>query len=521
FAWYQITGSRQDYTNYYDGNREFTLEISIDKTPNANNLPIFWNYNYRSMINLLKQANYGIQGVITDCETQQPIEATIFVEQHDAVYSKVTSKASDGTYYRPIKAGSYNVTYSAEGYYPQTFSIEIADRESFIQNVELCQGSLIADFSSDVQSTPIHTSVHFSDATFGNPTSWEWTFFGGTPFISNEQNPTVLYEMEGSFDVMLVVTKTVAKEILTDTIIKHHYITANNQFIIQNGTFTTCSGLFLDDGGLEMNYQDNKDYQMTFYPADPTAQLQFEFLDFATEYDYDFLKIYDASSNTSSALIGSYSGTNSPGIVTATNNEGALTFVFSADRNTNDRGWKAAISCQGGEMNIPIADFSADVVAINVGESVQFSDESANNPTSWFWTFEGGTPSFSDEQNPNVTYTNEGVYNVTLTVSNSVGNDTKVENDFISVSSVVDIDEEIVDNQVTIFPNPASENAFIQSKNIIQKIEIYNTFGQLLKEIPINSNTYQLTTNNLYSGLYFVRMYIQNQVTTKRWVILK
>lgn len=607
YDWYSITGSRQDYTNYYDGNREFTLEISNDKMPNANYLPTFWNYNVRSLINLLKQANFGIQGVITDCETQQPIEATVFIENHDENYSQVVSRASNGAYFRPIKYGTYDVTFSAYGYHPQTFTVTVADHETVIQNVELCQGTLIAGFSADQTTVSVNETVHFSDNSFGEPTSWEWTFFGGNPTISTEQNPSVTYSMEGSYDVMLVITKSVAKTTMTDTMIKRNFITVTNHFIMQNGTFTTCSGLFLDDGGLNNNYSDRKNYQTTFYPVDPTAKLVMNFTAFALENEYDFLYIYDAATNSNSSLIGAYTGNNSPETITATNNEGAFTFVFTSDRNTNAAGWEATISCQGGSLESPEADFSSNVSEIEVGDNVQFTDLSTNNPTNWFWTFEGGTPAASSEQHPMVTYNTSGTYSVTLTVANAVGSDTETKTAYITVhnSSIapiadfvadetviykgdnvqftdlsinyptawqwtfeggtpatsteenptvvyeesgifsveltvsnesgsdtkiktayitvnsVGIDEEQIENQVSIYPNPTKGNTAISSKNLMQKIEIYNISGQLLKVMEVNNNHFELQVNELYDGLYLIRIYTKEQTITKRLVVTR
>jgi PKD repeat protein len=43
--------------------------------------------------------------------------------------------------------------------------------------------------------------------------------------------------------------------------------------------------------------------------------------------------------------------------------------------------------------------------------------------TNWEWTFPGGSPSTSNKQNPNVTYSTSGYKNITLKVSNSAGSD--------------------------------------------------------------------------------------------------
>jgi hypothetical protein len=71
--------------------------------------------------------------------------------------------------------------------------------------------------------------------------------------------------------------------------------------------------------------------------------IEANFSSFSTESGYDYLYIYDGSS-TSASLIGQYSGTTSPGIVTASNSSGALTFRFTSDRNTTSAGWAASIT---------------------------------------------------------------------------------------------------------------------------------------------------------------------------------
>lgn len=52
---------------------------------------------------------------------------------------------------------------------------------------------------------------------------------------------------------------------------------------------------------------------------------------------------------------------------------------------------------------------------------LHYTDQSTGRPTSWHWTFEGGDPAESDEQNPVVTYPEEGLYGMTLDVANHVG----------------------------------------------------------------------------------------------------
>jgi uncharacterized protein (TIGR02145 family) len=87
----------------------------------------------------------------------------------------------------------------------------------------------------------------------------------------------------------------------------------------------------------------------------------------------------------------------------------------------------------------PIADFDANGgnTAITTGQQISFKDKSSNTPTSWTWTFSGGTPNSSSAQNPTVTYNTAGTYSVTLKVSNSYGSDSKTRTGYVTVTTPV------------------------------------------------------------------------------------
>jgi PKD repeat protein len=84
------------------------------------------------------------------------------------------------------------------------------------------------------------------------------------------------------------------------------------------------------------------------------------------------------------------------------------------------------------------ADFIADRISVQNGQSVTFTDRSTGNPTSWSWSFPGATPSTSTSRNPTVTYDQYSTeYDVTLTVSDGKNTSTKTKEKYISVYSVV------------------------------------------------------------------------------------
>ena len=76
---------------------------------------------------------------------------------------------------------------------------------------------------------------------------------------------------------------------------------------------------------------------------------------------------------------------------------------------------------------------TVDQIAVKTGEEIQFTDLTAGSPTSWQWSFPGGTPEMSEEQNPKVYYTKPGNYDVTLKVADAEGEDVVTKTSFVSV----------------------------------------------------------------------------------------
>ena len=83
----------------------------------------------------------------------------------------------------------------------------------------------------------------------------------------------------------------------------------------------------------------------------------------------------------------------------------------------------------------PYAHFTANQTISCAGTAIQFTDYSAGFPTQWSWSFPGGSPSTSTQQNPLVVYNAPGVYAVTLTSTNGAGSDTRTVNSFITISA--------------------------------------------------------------------------------------
>ena len=117
----------------------------------------------------------------------------------------------------------------------------------------------------------------------------------------------------------------------------------SQNYTMSNMAVSTCAGFFYDSNTTG-NYANDEIFTKTFSPGTSGSALQFNFTEFNTENTYDFLYVYDGNS-TAAPLIGTYTGTTLPGIISATSASGSLTFRFTSDFATRKPGWKATISC--------------------------------------------------------------------------------------------------------------------------------------------------------------------------------
>ncbi len=88
---------------------------------------------------------------------------------------------------------------------------------------------------------------------------------------------------------------------------------------------------------------------------------------------------------------------------------------------------------------VPVANFTANRTIVCVGDTIAFTDLSANGPTAWKWTFNGGTPPTSITQNEKVVYNIAGTYTVKLVVSNIAGSDSMTKVNYIVVNPLPNV----------------------------------------------------------------------------------
>lgn len=86
---------------------------------------------------------------------------------------------------------------------------------------------------------------------------------------------------------------------------------------------------------------------------------------------------------------------------------------------------------------------------------------------------------------------------------------------FPVVQTVVGMTQIAEDNLMSIFPNPAKDIINIASLNTIEKISVFNTMGQLVKQIEPNNNMIKFDVSDLKGGFYVL------QVQTVKGIVAK
>ncbi|MFK5854731.1 MAG: PKD domain-containing protein [Bacteroidota bacterium] len=344
----------------------------------------------------------------------------------------------------------------------------------------------VSDFAANLTEVTQGDTVFFTDLSEPGVFEWDWSFENGEPSTSTEQNPWVIYTDTGYMDVSLTVTNGDG----IDTEIKTEYIHVNQMVA-----------------------------PTTDFEADATNVLpgtSVHFTDLSSQDPIEWLWTLDGGSPSTSVL-------QSPTI--RFNNEGVYTITLIATNlGGSDTLIKEDYIVVGGMA--PEADFSASNTSIMQGETINFSDLSSGDPIEWEWEFEGGNPTTSTEQNPqNIEYPQGGAFNVSLSVTNAVGTNTKLIEDYILVDWVGIEDFSSLDD-FRIYPNPGTGIFVIQFATADEHevdIMVTNAEGQIIssEKITRNKGSFVLNLGNQPDGLYIVTINSGTNNVVKKLTILR
>lgn len=312
----------------------------------------------------------------------------------------------------------------------------------------------VTDFSVS-SITTCSGQVSFFDASSGDPTSWLWDFGDGN--TSTIQNPIHTYTTSGTYTVELTATNQFGSHTETKT----NYIVVNLSAqtpvapscvpMTQNGTLgfgiTNVSFNTINEtsGDASEGYLDNtcsqttvfagQTYSITIQHAQPTTHNCAVWIDYNNDGVFDDLTEKVISSTSSLATSGNVTIASNAVL----NIPLRMRVIADYDLNAVPTPCLNPTYGQAEDYTIiieqdtspPVGAFEANTLVTCDGV-VSFSDLSTNIPTSWQWNFGDGNNSI--QQYPTHTYTSNGVYDVSLIVTNQFGVDTVVATSYVEVN---------------------------------------------------------------------------------------
>jgi len=138
--------------------------------------------------------------------------------------------------------------------------------------------------------------------------------------------------------------------------------------------------------------------------------------------------------------------------------------------------------------------------------TVQFTDASTNNPTTWQWDFGDGNTSAA--QNPQHTYSAPGTYSVCLVASNAAGSNGPSCNPItVNTSS----NEDLMNDAFSVYPNPINDLLVIEyTGNVNLEGYSYHLFDMTGKQLVMGELNavapVRLDTQEFSSGFYLLEV---------------
>ena len=171
-----------------------------------------------------------------------------------------------------------------------------------------------------------------------------------------------------------------------------------------------------------------------------------------------------------------------------------------------------------------IAGPTADEIDITTSGGCNFSFELLNESgaTEYSWDFGDGSP-LNNSATPSHSYTANGIYTVSVTISNICGSETftkQVECDDGTGIGNINIDN----NVMKLYPNPTADFITIEnnSKLNMETITIMNILGQVVyKDAAQSAHKHYMNVSKFASGVYTVRIQTNEGVVIRKFEVLK
>lgn len=235
----------------------------------------------------------------------------------------------------------------------------------------------VAKFQVDPPSGGAPLTVQFTDQSSGDPTQWQWTFGDGS--TSNERNPVHTFVEGRDYTVQLTASNAVGSSTVSESLVVSDQLVADFRFSPRQG-----------NAPLVVQFEDTS-------TGSPSAW-EWDFGDGGTSSEQNPEHVYIDPQPEGYSVTLRISG--------AQGSDSKTSPDLVIPKEKLDAAFEVSKTRGQTPLTIDFADYSK-------GTGI----------ASWLWEFGDGT--MSNQQNPSHTYTEANTYDVSLTVTNTAGENNK------------------------------------------------------------------------------------------------
>jgi len=193
----------------------------------------------------------------------------------------------------------------------------------------------------------------------------------------------------------------------------------------------------------------------------------------------------------------------------------------------NGSDWTLPIAFYTLDENVEVCPAPTNLTATQVNnESVVLTwEQEANTANEWTVKFKvQGNSVWSASTATAVPFTLEGLtglttYDIQVVANCTNGLVSDPSNTITVTTTNVGVNDYDLNNNVTVYPNPTNGEFRIQNAEFrIEKVEVYDVYGKMLNLVEVNDNQVMMNASSYAAGMYFVRVYTEAGMVTKRIV---
>ena len=419
-------------------------------------------------------------------------------------------------------ANTATVTYANTGTFTTTlvaYSESGELRDTATVSVVVSEAPVVfnVDFAADNTTVLVGQTVNFTNNVTatqnGQPYtgeifySWSFDADGGTAGMlstSSEANPTYSYTTAGVYSVKLAVaTSQIGIYTTTDTLVKHAYITVQEDDLAVIADFTTtpeATSSILTGASVNIMVGESIVYTSACNENTTSIEWTFQGGDPATSTDDQVTVTYAAAGSYTTTLVAHGEGDRqSTKTLTVNVSEPTVEASFTTDPAYTDL-------------------YIYQMLSVETGTTVTYTSTCNSYTNHIAWTFEGGNPTTSTEDVVAVTYTTAGSFTTTLIAYNTDESQTDTVTLSVTVTeSGVAVDENAI-SEISVYPNPTSSIINIAAEDM-QNITIIDMAGRVVMSKDVNSNFETISAEGFAKANYMVRIATADGVVVKNIVV--